>query len=72
MSNGSKAYVSSERDGAVYDLNTSDPTNPTLTAAIPTGANPDSVLLNQAQSLLYVANAGSDTVSVVNTATDSS
>jgi DNA-binding beta-propeller fold protein YncE len=70
MSNGSKAYVSSERDGAVYDLNTSDPTNPTLTAAIPTGANPDSVLLNQAQSLLYVANAGSDTVSVVNTATD--
>src|SRR5271165_327582 len=67
---GSKAYVSSERDGAVYDLNTSDPTNPTLTGVIPTGANPDSVLLNASQSLLYVANAGSDTVSVINTAND--
>ncbi len=70
MSNGSKAYVSSERDSAVYDLNTSDPTNPVLSAAIPTGANPDSLLLNASQSLLYVANAGSDTVSVIDTATD--
>jgi DNA-binding beta-propeller fold protein YncE len=70
MSNGSKAYVSSERDGAVYDLNTSNPASPTLTGAIATGANPDSLLLNQSQSLLYVANAGSDTVSVVNTAND--
>jgi DNA-binding beta-propeller fold protein YncE len=70
LSNGSKTYVSSERDGTVYDLNTSDPTNPSLTAAIPTGANPDGLVLNQSQSLLYVANAGSDTVSVVNTAND--
>src|SRR5271165_5672547 len=70
LSNGSKAYVSSERDGAVYDLNTSNPSNPTLTGVIPTGANPDSVLLNASQSLLYVANAGSDTVSVINTAND--
>jgi YVTN family beta-propeller protein len=70
MSTGAKAYVSSERDGAVYDLNTSNPASPVLTGAIATGANPDSLLLNQAQSLLYVANAGSDTVSVVNTAND--
>jgi len=70
LSNGSKAYVSSERDGAVYDLNTTDPTNPTLNAMITTGANPDGVLLNQSQSLLYVANAGSDTVSVINTSND--
>jgi len=70
LSDGSKAYVSSERDGAVYDLNTSNPANPTLTGAIMTGANPDGLLLNPAQSLLYVANAGSDTVSVVNTAND--
>lgn len=68
--NGSKAYVSSERDGTVYDLDMSDPTHPTLTAAIPTGANPDALLLSGTQSLLYVANAGSDTVSVVDTATD--
>jgi len=70
LSDGSKAYVSSERDGAVYDLNTSNPASPTLTAAITTGANPDGLLLNPSQSLLYVANAGSDTVSVVNTAND--
>src|SRR5271157_470680 len=70
LSDGSKAYVSSERDGAVYDLNTSDPTNPTLTGAIATGANPDAVLLNAAQTYLYVANAGSDTVSVVRTSDD--
>jgi len=70
LSNGSKAYVSSERDGAVYDLNTSNPASPTLTGTISTGANPDALLLNPSQSLLYVANAGSDTVSVVNTAND--
>lgn len=70
LSGGSKAYVSSERDGAVYDLNTSDPTKPILTAMIPTGANPDGLLLNKAQSLLYVANGGSDTVSVVRTVDD--
>jgi YVTN family beta-propeller protein len=70
LSNGSKAYVSSERDGGVYDLNTSDPTNPTLTGMITTGANPDGLVLNKSQSLLYVANAGSDTVSVINTSND--
>ena len=70
FSNGSKIYVSSERDGAVYDLNTSDPTKPTLTAEIATGANPDGLALNKAQTYLYVANAGSDTVSVIRTADD--
>jgi len=70
LSNGSKVYVSSERDGAVYDLNTSDPTKPTLTGAIATGANPDGLVLNKAQTYLYVANAGSDTVSVIRTADD--
>jgi len=70
LSNGSKAYVTSERDGAVYDLNTSDPTNPTLAGVITTGANPDGLVLNQSQSLLYVGNAGSDTVSVINTSND--
>ena len=70
LSNGSKAYVSSERDGGVYDLNTSDPAQPTLTGFITTGANPDGLVLNQSQSLLYVANAGSDSVSVINTSND--
>src|SRR5271165_6559993 len=70
LSNGSKAYVSSERDGAVYDLNTSNPAKPTLIGAIMTGANPDGLLLNPSQTLLYVANGGSDTVSVVSTSND--
>jgi YVTN family beta-propeller protein len=70
LGDGSKLYVTSERDGAVYVFNTSDPSNPTLTATIATGANPDGLLLDHSQSLLYVANAGSDTVSVVSTATD--
>jgi DNA-binding beta-propeller fold protein YncE len=67
LADGSKTFVTSERDGAVYVLNTSDPANPALAATIATGANPDGLLLNQAQSLLFVANAGSDTVSVVRT-----
>ena len=70
LKNGSKAYVTSERDGSVYDVNTSDPTKPTLTGAIVTGANPDGLVLNKAQTLLYVANAGSDTVSVIRTKDD--
>ncbi len=70
LSNGSKAYVSSERDGAVYDLNTSIPASPTLIGAIMTGANPDALLLNQSQTLLYVANGGSDAVSVISTSND--
>jgi len=70
LSDGSKTYISSERDGAVYDLNTSDPTKPTLGAMITTGANPDGLVLNKAQTFLYVANAGSDTVSVIRTADD--
>jgi DNA-binding beta-propeller fold protein YncE len=70
LADGSKTYVSSERDGAVYVLNTSDPTNPTLTRSIATGANPDGLLFNQTQTVLYVANGGSDTVTVVRTADD--
>jgi DNA-binding beta-propeller fold protein YncE len=70
FSNGSKIYVSSERDSAVYDLNTSNPTKPSLTAAIATGANPDGLALNKAQTYPHVANAGRDTVSLIRTADD--
>jgi len=52
-------------------LNTTDPTNPTLETTIPTGAHPTGLLFNQAQSLLYVANAHSDSISVVSTSSDS-
>ena len=77
LADGSKVYVSTQRglsgpqDGAVYVLNTTNPALPTLAATLPTGAHPDGLLLNKAQTTLYVSNAHSDTVSVVGTADDS-
>jgi YVTN family beta-propeller protein len=65
-SDGSRAYVASQRDGCVYVLNTTDPTNISLAATIPNLTHPSALLLNKAQTLLYIANAGSDTISVVN------
>lgn len=70
LSNGSKVYVSSQRDGKVYAINCSDPTNPQAGAAIVTGQHPISLLLNRKQDKLFVANAHSDTVSVIATAGD--
>jgi YVTN family beta-propeller protein len=71
LQDGSKTYVASQRDGTVYVLNTIDPTNPKLAATIVTGSHPTGLLFNQSQSLLYVANAHSDSISVVSTSTDS-
>lgn len=62
-----KVYVSSERDALV---NVVDPEKGTVTASIRTGANPVALLLDGAQQRLFVANAGSDTVSIVDTRTD--
>jgi len=70
LHDGSKTYVTSQRDGAVYVLDTSDPTNPTLKTKIATGSHPAGLLLNASQSLLYVANAHSDTISAVSTSSD--
>jgi YVTN family beta-propeller protein len=70
LPDGSKAYVASERDGAVYVLDAKDPAAPKQSALIATGAHPDALLLNRAGTRLYVANAHSDTISVVDTATD--
>jgi YVTN family beta-propeller protein len=62
---GSRLFVGSQRDDAVYVLDTSDPTSIKLVTALGTGSHPICLLLNKDQSLLYVANAQSDTVSVV-------
>jgi YVTN family beta-propeller protein len=67
---GSKVYVASERDDAVYDLDTREPTKPTLAAKIPTGSHPTALIMDRAQQRLFVANADSDTVSVVDAMTD--
>lgn len=69
-SDGSRAYVASQRDGCVYVLDTADPGNISLVSKIPNLTHPSALLLNRAQTLLYIANAGSDTVSVVNVAND--
>ncbi len=70
LSDGHKAYAASERDGVVYAINTIDPRHPVQSAAIATGANPVSLLLNRDQTRLYVANSLSDTLSVIDTASD--
>jgi len=67
LRDGSKVFVSSQRDGKLYVLNASVPGSPALLSTIPTGAHPVALLLNQAQTRLYVANASSDTVSVIDT-----
>ena len=67
LHDGSRLYVASQRDAAVYVLNTTDPTHPKLVSKIPTGAHPIALLLNKSQSRLFVANAHSDTVSIIDT-----
>jgi YVTN family beta-propeller protein len=69
-SDGTRAYVASQRDGCVYVLNTTAPGNIQLVSKIPNLTHPSALLLNKAQTLLYVANAGSDTISVVNVVND--
>src|SRR5215472_8721220 len=70
LGNGSRAYVASQRDGAVYVLNTANSHAPTLVGTIPTGSHPDALLLIGSQDRLFVANGHSDTVSVIDTAND--
>jgi YVTN family beta-propeller protein len=70
LRDGSKVYVGSERDNAVYVLRTVTPTKPTLAATIAVGTHPTALLLDRSQRRLFVANADSDTVSVIDTATD--
>jgi YVTN family beta-propeller protein len=62
-----KVYVTSERDGVVSVV---DPNTPRLIRNIKTGANPMALLLDRKQERLFVANAGSDTVSILDTRSD--
>jgi YVTN family beta-propeller protein len=76
LPDGSQIFVGSLRDGAVYVLSANNPKtgasadNPLLVGKIMTGSHPEGLTLNANHSCLYVANAQSDTVSVVATATD--
>lgn len=70
LKTGAKAYVASQRDGVVFSFDTTDPTKLAVKATIPTGQHPIGMVLSPAQDKLYVANAQSDTISVVDTAKD--
>jgi len=62
-----KVYVTSERDGVVCVVETA---SLSVVKQIHCGTNPTHLLLNGSQTRLYVSNAGSDSVSVIDTATD--
>ena len=62
-----KVFVSSEQRGVVSVVN---PQTGTLVRDIPTGTQPIGLTLDRAQARLFVANAGSDTLSVIDTSTD--
>ena len=65
-----KLYIASERDGVVSVADVHDPATARVTNNIKTGDHPMALALNKDQTRLYVANASSDTVSIVDTATD--
>jgi hypothetical protein len=67
---GKKLYVASERDSAVYVLDTADPAHIKQLAKLETGSHPIALLFNKNQDRLFVANAHSDTISFINTADD--
>lgn len=61
-----RVYVTSERDGTVTAV---DPMSGQILATVPTGDHPAGLLLSWTGAMLFVANSGSDTVSVVETRT---
>jgi YVTN family beta-propeller protein len=70
MHDGTKAYIDSERNDAVYAISTADPTHPVVQATISTGARPVGMTLSADERLLFVANSQSDSVSIISTASD--
>ncbi len=57
-----KIFVTSEQNGVVTDV---DPVNRKVRRNIPVGDHPMALLLDKSQSRLFVACAGSDTVSII-------
>ena len=64
------AYVSSERDREIDVVDIAQPAAPKLMARVPVAGNPNNILLNLAQTRLFVAADNSDRVSVIDTATN--
>ncbi len=65
-----KVYVASEQYGVVSDISVASPARAHLVRNIHTGDHPAALLLNRRQTLLYVANASSDSISVISVRTD--
>ena len=61
--------MSSQRDEEVVVLDLTGP-SPTVSGRIHVESQPNKMILNRAQTLLYVANGNSDSVSVIDTHTD--
>jgi YVTN family beta-propeller protein len=64
----SEVFVASQRDGVVYAIDASKPEAMAQAAKIETGSHPVALCLDRSGRRLFVANAHSDTVSVVDTA----
>jgi len=64
------AYVASQSDREIEVVDISNPTAPKLITRIPVAGNPIKLLLNRAQTRLYVAADNSDRVSVIDTASN--
>ena len=63
-------YVSSERDREIDVVDIKKPSAPRLIARIPVLGNPNNIVLNEAQTRLFVAADNSDRVSVIDTRTN--
>jgi YVTN family beta-propeller protein len=64
------AYISSERDREIDVVDISQPAAPKLVARISVAGNPNNILLNLAQTRLFVAADNSDRISVIDIATN--
>ena len=67
---GKRLYITSEAQGCVASIDVSDPAAPRVVSTINTGTDPAYLVLNRDQTKLFVSNADSDTVTVLNTATE--
>ena len=65
----SKAYVTSQRDSEVVVLDIAAP-QPAVVNRFSVGGQPNKMLLNRDQSRLFVANGNGDSVSLIDTETD--
>jgi YVTN family beta-propeller protein len=62
-------YIAGERDGVVSVLELAHRDTPSPAREVKVGDHPMALLLDKAQGRLFVANAGSDSVSIMDTAT---